>query len=171
MGKWKQLVPKILPGFCPSCKGQLELASGPRMGDSASFIRAPLVERMHRRWREIFSEVAEALGIGEPAGESLPQIGGNHWRSVLASFQESFPSPPEHGSVRNWNSVYGRRRHYHGVVRRHSDRRYVCSLMAQRDVQDETVRLPTSREERGDAKHLFLDWQGDLIDGQRIAFV
>jgi hypothetical protein len=38
-------------------------------------------------------------------------------------------------------------------------------------VQDETVRLPSSREERGDTEHLFLDWQGDLIDGQRIAFV
>mmetsp|Transcript_68042 Transcript_68042/g.129456 ORF Transcript_68042/g.129456 Transcript_68042/m.129456 type:complete len:320 (-) Transcript_68042:1024-1983(-) len=118
--KWKQLTPKVLSSFCPPCMRHLEES----LPAQQSGLEIASVECMYEHWHNIYAEIAEAVGYPAPGPkvvkapetcESREQA-RKHWHNVLAAFEESFKSPPPSEEVRNWNSVYGRRKHYRGVI-------------------------------------------------------
>jgi len=171
--KWKQLTPKVLPFFCPPCMRHLE-EEFPASQQSGLEITS--AELMYEHWHNIYAEIAETVGYpaatskvvkrtetfesGEPARQ--------HWQTILAAFGESFKSPPPSEEVRNWNSVYGRRKHYRGVVRRRNQRHCV-SVEALEELSADLK--PLRRVTKGARDFLYLDWQQQLREGQEVHFV
>mmetsp|Transcript_56072 Transcript_56072/g.102821 ORF Transcript_56072/g.102821 Transcript_56072/m.102821 type:complete len:573 (-) Transcript_56072:177-1895(-) len=170
--KWKQLTPKVLPHFCLPCMRHLEEGIPAEQSD----LEIAPVEFMYDRWYNIYAEIAETVGYpaatskvvkrteafesGEPARQ--------HWQTILAAFGESFKSPPPSEEVRNWNSVYGRRKHYRGVVRRRNQRHCV-SVEALEELSADLT--PIRRVTSGVQKFLLVDWQHQLIEGQEVHFI
>jgi len=171
--KWKQLAPKVLPFFCPPCMRHLEEDLPPA---HQSGLDIASVQVMYERWHNIYAEIAEAVGYPAPASRAIkpPETFENreeareYWRSILAAFGESFKSPPPSEEVRNWNSVYGRRKHYRGIVHRRN-RHHCVTVEALEELSADLA--PLRRVTTGLREFLFLDWQQQLREGQEVHFV
>mmetsp|Transcript_21794 Transcript_21794/g.40084 ORF Transcript_21794/g.40084 Transcript_21794/m.40084 type:complete len:676 (-) Transcript_21794:66-2093(-) len=167
--KWKQLTPKALPLFCPTCKRQLEDSiQAPGQCESDGM----LLEEMYERWRTVVEEIADIVGYPAPPprSQSTAQDGGQmlEWQEILAAFEALFPQPPDAKDVRNWNSVHGRRKHYRGEIRR-LGRRFVVSIDATQELgPDLTVSRPI---QPGSKSFQVLDWLESLEEGQEVDFV
>jgi len=170
--KWKQLTPKMLPHFCPTCKRNLEEGVPGRN----HVLAAALMEQMYRRWQSISTELAETLGEKampvEPL-ELLPSGGlfGStqaYWRDILDAFKETFPPAPPVEDVRNWNSVHGRRKLYRGVIHR-DHRRFVVTVEALEELNEAFA--ATRRVPVGARDFLLLDWHQQHLEGQEVNFV
>jgi len=171
--KWKQLTPKVLSHFCPPCMRHLEEDLPPA---HQSGLDIASVQVMYERWHNIYAEIAEAVGYPAPASRAIkpPETFENreeareYWRSILAAFGESFKSPPPSEEVRNWNSVYGRRKHYRGIVHRRN-RHHCVTVEALEELSTDLA--PLRRVTTGLREFLFLDWQQQLREGQEVHFV
>mmetsp|Transcript_68032 Transcript_68032/g.129408 ORF Transcript_68032/g.129408 Transcript_68032/m.129408 type:complete len:522 (-) Transcript_68032:245-1810(-) len=170
--KWKQLTPKVLSSFCPPCMRHLEES----LPAQQSGLEIASVECMYEHWHNIYAEIAEAVGYPAPGPkvvkapetcESREQA-RKHWHNVLAAFEESFKSPPPSEEVRNWNSVYGRRKHYRGIIHR-QNRRYCVAVEALEELSADLT--PIRRVTTGMREFLLLDWQQQLHEGQEVNFV
>jgi len=170
--KWKQLTPKMLPHFCLPCMRHLE----ERLPAEQSDVEIAPVESMYEHWYDIYAEIAEAVGYPAPLPrvvkpsemlESGEQV-REHVHEVLAAFGESFKSPPPSEDVRNWNSVYGRRKHYRGIIHR-QNRRYCVAVEALEELSADLT--PIRRVTNGVREFLLVDWQQQLIEGQEVDFV
>jgi len=193
--KWKQLTPKILPHFCPTCKRQLEEGVPGRH----HLLAATLIEQMYRRWYMIWTELVETFGGSLPAapqylsgGDALKSAaldrrqekdiqGGSspppaaldpktqvRWRDILVAFRDDFPQAPRAEDVRNWNSVHGRRKHYRGVIHR-GHRRFVCTVEALQELEENLIKA--RRVPQGVREFTLLDWHQQLVEGQEVHFV
>jgi len=170
--KWKQLTPKMLPHFCPTCKRNLEEGVSGRN----HLLAAALMEQMYRRWKLISTELAETLGtqaMPREASECMPRSGlfrnaEVSWRDVLHAFRETFPAAPAAEDVRNWNSVHGRRKLYRGVIHR-DHRRFVCTVEALEELNEAFV--ATRRVPAGARDFILLDWHQQYYEGQEVNFV
>mmetsp|Transcript_6544 Transcript_6544/g.16037 ORF Transcript_6544/g.16037 Transcript_6544/m.16037 type:complete len:656 (+) Transcript_6544:80-2047(+) len=165
--KWKQLTPKALPLFCPTCKRQLE-DSIQGQGDNEQM----LLEEMYERWRAVVEEIAVIVGYPAPVPrvQRFGQDSGQtvEWQETLADFEALFPQPPDAKDVRNWNSVHGRRKHYRGEIRR-LGRRFVVNIDATQELgADLTVSRPI---QPGSKSFQVLDWLENLEEGQEVDFV
>mmetsp|Transcript_141321 Transcript_141321/g.246121 ORF Transcript_141321/g.246121 Transcript_141321/m.246121 type:complete len:559 (-) Transcript_141321:246-1922(-) len=170
--KWKQLTPKVLPHFCLPCMRHLEES----LPAQQSGLEIASVECMYEHWHNIYTEIAEEIGYPAPASkvvkppemlESSEQVRG-HLQDVLAAFGASFKSPPPSEDVRNWNSVYGRRKHYRGIIHRRNNR-YCVAVEALEELSADLT--PIRRVTSGVQKFLLVDWQHQLIEGQEVHFI
>lgn len=163
--KWKQLTPKVLPTFCPSCKRHLEEGASSQQQYGAE---KNLLQRMFHRWHMMCTELSDFLCFDAPKPPKTNSCDGTlHWQEALRAFHDCFVLPPSVDDVRNWNSVHGRRKHFRGVIHR-CHRRFVCTVEATEELGDDLLVLKTISPGR---EFPVLDWFEQLVDGQRVDFI
>lgn len=174
--KWKQLTPKALTNFCPPCRRQLEEGIDGRH----TMQEIELLEGMYLRWVSIATDIAVALkheaerpSVGDFLESPVCSPSQGHsrgrWSRVLALFGKTFRQPPKPEDVRNWNSVHGRRNQYRGFVRRHASCRFVCTLVATVELNEDKSKRKAYKS--GQREFQIIDWSGSLQEGQDLLFI
>ncbi|EER09977.1 hypothetical protein Pmar_PMAR018622 [Perkinsus marinus ATCC 50983] len=149
--KWKQLTPKSIPMFCPSCKKASELGlwetwEGVVTDDTFYY-------NLLKYWYAIYTDIASTLGYAKSTDLNLPQDPTDVTIvNVMDFYYEAFPEHPVPEDVRNWSSMGQRKKQLTGTIIRQ------CGGLQR-------------HHDMAGRRFYIIDWRGALKIGDHVQFV
>ncbi|KAF4675304.1 hypothetical protein FOL47_007921 [Perkinsus chesapeaki] len=168
--KWKQLTPKSIPMFCPSCKKAAELALRDKWGVTDDTLYYNLL----KYWHSIYKDIENSLGFPKCRDLNLPKDPEEVTiLNVMDYYQKAFPEGPHPEDVRNWSSMGQRKKQMTGTIIRQCGT-LLWELTVLEDLQHQHgSRVPPSQRHHDMVGHRFylIDWRGSLKIGDHLQFV
>ncbi|KAF4662795.1 hypothetical protein FOZ61_002164 [Perkinsus olseni] len=169
--KWKQLTPKSIPMFCPSCKKAFELALRETWEGVTD---DTLYYNVLKYWHGIYVDIQSTLGYPKCKDLNLPADPKEVTiLNVMDYYHQAFPEAPQPEDVRNWSSMGQRKKQMTGTIIRQCGG-LLWELTVLEDLQHPHGQRSTGSQRHHDmVGHRFylIDWRGALKIGDHLQFV
>jgi len=168
--KWKQLTPRLIPYFCPSCRKLLEARLKP-ISDSKKHSDIEYLQAVHDFWHSFMHALSQKIN----ASWSYQQL-TNDTNSSLSDTMDSFLRSlsclkVEAENCRNWNSMLVRKKYYRGIVSSKDVTNGLCQLHPECELTEyfKDTKKPLNPNK---VYHYFMmDWKDEMRLNEEVRFI
>jgi len=167
--KWKQLTPRVVPFFCPSCRKSLETKLRPQGSQSSADIA--YLQQLFDYWVSVIECLSKSLPFEWSLLKSREFEPSDSLQTTLDAFYEGFNNidvPVE--SCRNWNSMLVRKKYYVGEITQKDPKTNLCRLVPTLELTENFKPMPKNLNAKN-FNFFMLDWKDEYVEGQKMYFI
>lgn len=168
--KWKQLTPRLIPYFCPSCSRFLEMKLKP-ISDSKNHTEVEYLHAVHEFWHNFMHKLALKISTSWKS-QQLSIDKSSPLQDMMSAFLDSFSClKVEAVNCRNWNSMLVRRKYYRGIVSYKDDYNGLCRLHPEWELTEffQDMKRPLNRFKS--YQYFMIDWKDELHVNEKVNFI
>jgi len=172
--KWKQLSPRVVSFFCPSCRkcleAKLRATNTPELQDLSDLAYLQL---MYKFWIQVIKVLSDKIPFEWAQKDEVTEfILEDDLQTTLNVFSATFNAfdvPME--SCRNWNSMLVRKKYYKGYIESKDPETRLCHIAPLAELKENFSPIQKTINQRSTGSFFVLDWKDELQIGEEVYFI